>query len=343
MKNKKALIRLILLIVSIGGLAYITFILLGKRGNSDTEWINFAISDTTKITTIEIEDGFGQKISLIQEGGRWHDEKGACVSEPNVSFILEAAKNIEFKGYLPKNSKKRFTELMATQHIKVRFFEEGSWTKTWYIGPPAQDHFGQIMLLETPSDGKSKDPVMMRIKGMNGIISPRFFAERKRWMCTDIFELNPEEIKSVEVKNIEDPSLNFKITQTGQGFDVRSRGKKLKELDTANVYRYLQGYKKVHFNFPNVELSAKQVDSVKRSASFSLLYLTEMNGKKTKLKMHRIKTVEPQRNELGELVNEDMNLFWAELPNGELVKCQYFVFSPLLMGHIYFPSLVSNK
>jgi hypothetical protein len=32
-----------------------------------------------------------------------------------------------------------------------------------------------------------------------------------------------------------------------------------------------------------------------------------------------------------------MNKFWCELPTGELVKCQYFVFNPLILGHIYFP------
>jgi len=343
MKKNKKLLSLIALLLGILALAVFAVNLIENKGNSDTEWINFAIEDTTRISKIIIEDTYGQHMELIQDGNQWHDENGDCVSKPNVSFILEAAKLIEFKGYLPEKSKAKFTELMATQHIKVSYFIDGRWTKSWYIGPPAQDHYGQIMLLETADEGKSKDPVMMRIKGLNGIISPRFFAERKRWMCTEIFALNTEDITAVDLKNVENPALSFNIKNLGRRFEVRSHGKKLKVLDTANVYRYLQGFKKIHFNFPNIELSKKQVDSVKRSPLFSQLKVTERGGKQTILRMHRIKSEVPQRNEVGEMVEMDMNLFWAELPNGELVKCQYFVFNALLMGHIYFPDIANTK
>ena len=119
MKSYKKLIGLSILLLGILVLSFFAIDLIKTRGNSDTEWINFSIEDTTKITKIVIEDTYGQHIELIQEQGNWHDEKGNCVSKPNVSFILEAAKLIEFKGYLPEKSKKRFTELMSTQHIKV--------------------------------------------------------------------------------------------------------------------------------------------------------------------------------------------------------------------------------
>lgn len=343
MKKIKKLLSLILLLCGIIALTIFAFKLIKNKGNSDTEWINFAISDTTRISKITIEDTYGQHIELIQNDGQWHDENGDCVSKPNVSFILEAAKLIEFKGYLPEKSKVKFTELMATQHIKVSYFIDGRWTKSWYIGPPAQDHYGQIMLLETAEEGKSKDPVMMRIKGLNGIISPRFFAERRRWMCTEIFTLSPKDIASVDLINFEIPTFSFNVKNLGRRFEVSTQGKKLRILDTANVYRYLQGFKNIHFNFPNVELSKKQVDSVKRSPVFAQLKVTERGGNYTTLRMHRIKSTVPQRNEVGEMVEMDMNVFWAELPNGELVKCQYFVFNPLLMGHIYFPDIAQAK
>ena len=37
------------------------------------------------------------------------------------------------------------------------------------------------------------------------------------------------------------------------------------------------------------------------------------------------------------------NNFWCILPNGQLVKCQYFVFNPLLLGHVYFPAMDLKK
>jgi hypothetical protein len=316
-----------------------------RAGKSDERLLlfNFAINDTSSITAIKIRDGFGKEIKLTKNGADWQDEAGNCVSRSNVSYILEAAKLIEFKAYLPDSSLEKFTNLMSTQHIKVEFWVHDALEKTWYIGPPAQDHYGQIMLLETAKDGKSKDPVMMRIRGLNGIISPRFFADRKQWMCTSIFALSPEEIKSVNVENLENPSLSFTIQNNQKQFDVRSQGVPLIKVDTANIYRYLQGFKKVHYNSANFELTSAQCDSVRNSKPFAKLTLRQTNGKTTVLKMFRIRSIEPQRNELGEMVNMDLNVFWAELPNRSLVKCQYFVFNPLLMGYVYFPALNNRK
>jgi hypothetical protein len=55
--------------------------------------------------------------------------------------------------------------------------------------------------------------------------------------------------------------------------------------------------------------------------------------------MFKIPTEEAQRNEFGDLENMDMNKFWCQLPSGELVKCQYFTFNPLILGHVYFPAM----
>lgn len=343
MRKYQPWIGITLLVVIIGVLAWTASILLKKRGASDAGSFNFAIEDTTKITSIEIKDVFGKKITLNKQGQNWVDDQGKCVSAPNVSFILEAAKLIEFKGYIPEKSKKHFVELMTTQHIKVTFYVDGEWEKTWYIGPPAQDHYGQIMLLESAEDGLSSEPVMMRIRGLNGIISPRFFSDRKKWMCTSLFAYTPEQIRSVEVKNYENADLSFKVLNTGKRFEVTSEGRQLLMLDTSNVYRYLQEFRKVHFNSANLELSKKQCDSVKKSPKYATLRLKTMRGALQTLHLYRIKSSDLQRNEMGEMVPWDMNMLWAEMENGALVKCQYFVFNPLLMGHVYFPSIIERN
>jgi hypothetical protein len=82
---------------------------------------------------------------------------------------------------------------------------------------------------------------------------------------------------------------------------------------------------------------------MKHAMPFAKLTVTETNGFTTKLRMFRIKSEDYQTNEFGDVVNMDMNQFWCELPNGEMVKCQYFVFNPLLMGHVYFPLDVEKR
>jgi len=344
-KNKpmKKLIILIVALGVLGGLGWYTMNLMNNKGKSDTELIEFSIADTASVDKIIITDAFSNKIELKRVGKTWTESTGDCISLPNVNFILETIKNIEFKGYLADNSIEKFNNLMASQNTMVEIFQNGEWKKTWYIGPSSADHYGQIMLLDSEEFGKSGKPVIMKIKGENGIIEPRFFADKRKWACTNIFALGIDQISKVDVKVYDDPSLSFSVTKAGSNVNVYQRGVKLPMVDTAMAYRYLQNYKKIHYDIANFELSQKQVDSLKKSMPFTKLTVTETNGKKTVLRLFRIKGNNLQKNEFGDIVDVDMDRFWCELPSGEVVKCQYFVFNKLLMGHIYFPLDISKR
>jgi hypothetical protein len=106
MKKPILLVGILALLVVLG---LLTQKLLKSKGNSDGERIDFAIEDTTAITKITIEDPLSTTITLVNNEGNWTDSKGNCIAQSNVSYILDAAKNIEFKGYLPKNSKKKYS------------------------------------------------------------------------------------------------------------------------------------------------------------------------------------------------------------------------------------------
>jgi hypothetical protein len=178
---------------------------------------------------------------------------------------------------------------------------------------------------------------MMSIRGVKGIIEPRFFADKRSWKCTNIFAVPLEKIAKVDVKIMTDPRLSFSVTKVGSILSVFQAGKKLVNADNSMTFRYLQNYKKIHYDLANFELSKRQVDSVKHTKPFSTISLYETTGKKTHLRLFTLKSNETSKNEYGEVLNIDLNKFWCELPNGELVKCQYFVFDPLLKGHLYFP------
>jgi hypothetical protein len=335
--DKKKLIILLSSVTLIGIMVFVTIRLMKKSGRSITELIEFNIDDTASVDKIIITDPFSQKIELVRKEGRWSDADGGCVTQENVHFILEAFKTIEFKGYLTDNSHNQFIKLMSGQHTKVEIYQNGSWIKTWFIGPSSSDHYGQIMLLDDAKLGKSDIPVMMKLRGMHGIIEPRFFADKRKWMCTNIFALTIDKIRRVDVKFNDEPKRSFTVSKQGNKMDVYQQGRKLPAVDTAMIYRYLQNYKKIHFENPNYELNEKQIDSVKRSTPFAVLTVDEVSGRSTKLKLFRIKSDFEQRNEFGAVVMMDMNKFWCLLPNGELVKCQYFVFNEILLGHVYFP------
>jgi hypothetical protein len=336
--------KLALLIFSIGALSLMTWYIIDlqkNKGKSDTELIEFSIKDTVSVNKIIISDPYGRSIELVKQKEQWTDKDGGCVSQQGVWLILEAFQNIEFKGYLPDSSHKQYTKLMSSQHTKVEIFQNGSWTKTWFIGPSSKDHYGQIMLLDSKEYGKSDFPVLMQLKGVNGIIEPRFYADKRKWVCSNIFSIPIHKLSKVDVKFNDEPERSFTVSKTKYDMRVYQQGKLLKNVDTAMVFRYLHNYQKIHFDYPNFVLNEKQIDSLKATIPFSVLTITQTDGKKMKLRCFRIRNKEPNEEGFIEYSDNNRDRFWCELPSGEMVKCQYFVFNPLLLGHIYFPMDIS--
>lgn len=333
----KKIITLVISLAVLAGLGWYISTLFATKGQSDTSLIEFAIKDVSKIDKIIITDKKLNSFEVIKKGGKWTDAKGNCVIQENVDNILEAIRNIEFKGYLAEASHENYNTRMSAQNIEVQIFENGEWSKTWYIGPPAPDHYGQIMLLDSKEYGKSTHPVLMKVKGLNGFLEPRFFADPRLWACTEIFTIPMEEISSVDIKYNNEPARNFSVTKNGPNVSVYQQGKKLENVEDRMVFSYLQNYKKIHYNLRNFELSKKQVDSLKQTTPFAEIKVKETNGRTSKLRCFRAKQAVNDVVAGREVISSDVDKFWCELPDGELVKCQYFVFNPLLFGHIYFP------
>ena len=330
----------IVLVIAIAVLAFLAFLatnLVRNSGKSDTELLEFSIEDTTSVDKIILTDAYNNSFELTRPSkGRWTDAKGDCIIQEPVYLMLETFKNIEFKGYVPEQARTNVTNRMAANSIKVQIFQNGEWSKTWYIGFSTQDHYGTYMLLETPEE-KSDLPVIMKVKGLSGIIEPRFFADQRRWKCTNIFALERDQIAKVDVKFNDTPQRSFSVEKNGTNYTVKHFGKLLPNIDTNMAVRYLNNYKKIHFELVNYEFNQKQIDSLKKTLPFCVLSVKETSGTLNKLKMYRMKgNGIKEVNDFGDSTTFDVNRFWCILPSGDLVKCQYFVFSPLMMGHIYF-------
>lgn len=335
MGNNKKTTSLVIIIVIVGLLGFFATNLVRVRGKSDTELLDFEVKDTSSVDKIIISDSYKNKIELVKNNGIWSKSNGECVTVAPIYTILETFKNIQFKGYVPENARKNIVNRMLGNHTKVEIFQNGNWFKTWYIGFSTQDHYGTYMQLETPNE-KSDLPVIMKVKGLEGIIEPRFFADPRRWICTELFSLDKNEIASVDVKLIENPKRSFSVKKNGSNYEVSVGGRKLTNLDTSMAITYLNNFQKIHFESVNYSLTSKQVDSIKRSKPFCLFSVKQTSGKSTLLKMYRIPFEKKTEDIFGDTVSYNQDRFWCFIPGGQLVKCQYFVFNPLLMGHLYF-------
>lgn len=339
-------IFLLLGFLLLAGLGFFAYRLISKKGKSDDKVaaFNFEITDTASVDRIIITEPNGLEIEVVRDGKNWTRSSGECVQISLVNSILDAAYNVRFKGYIPENGVKNVTNRMATIGTKVQFFVNGDWYKTWYIGSSTPDHYGTYMLVESEEYGKSDLPVIAELKNMKGIISPRFFADPRRWECTRIFAYEPNEIQEVSVRFTQRPDRSFQLKKKGNTHVVTQNNRPV-QVHPQMISRYLLNYRRVHFELPNFELTDRQVDSVRKSTPFCILEVKSTKGEDIKLRMFRRKSDsgEKEVDDFGDEVDYDINRFWCELPGGKLVKCQYFVFNPLTMGKIYFTYPVASK
>ena len=337
---KKKRIGLFIGLIVLVGLGWYTMKLLKGRGHSDENFVsfNFEIKDTALVDKVIITESNGMEIELVRNGKHWTDKNGSCVQQMLIDNVLDAAYNVHFKGYIPEKAMHNVTSHMATVGTKVQFYVDGDWAKTWYIGTSTSDHAGTYMLLEDADNGKSEDPVIAELVNMKGIIGPRFFADPRKWQCTNVFSYQINEIASVDVKFSKTPQRNFNVKAMGNKFEVRNNSTLITGLNDGIVTKYLSEYKRINYELPNYELTKRQVDSLKSSTPYCTLELKTKKGNVQKLKMYRRKSDSGQEevNDLGEMADYDINRFWCVLPSGEVVKCQYFVFDKITRGDIYF-------
>jgi len=128
-KSTKKRILLIGSLVIIGFMSWYTYNLMNKSNVSDSELIAFNYEDVKNIDKIRLSDSYGYIMEVQKKGTEWVDAEGRCIQQEGVEFILEAFKNIEFKGYLPENARSQQIKMMVTQHIKVEIFENEEWSK----------------------------------------------------------------------------------------------------------------------------------------------------------------------------------------------------------------------
>ncbi|HLV41537.1 MAG TPA: hypothetical protein VKY37_04605 [Brumimicrobium sp.] len=332
--------KLIVIVLGLGlviGLAVMAMNLKTGSKATDTSLIAFAIEDTASVDKIEIYDSFQDAYFTLTrtKDGNWVGPEGMCVQQQIVVMILETFNKVTLKGYVPNSAMKNMKKLMFAEHKRVKIYQNGKWVKTWYVGHSTQDHMGTHMQLETP-DIKSDNPVIMGMKGFYGILSPRFFADYRKYECTELFSYPRSELVEVELINRVRPEDSYKIEIAGPDeYNVTSNGSVMNNVNKDNLLFYLNSFEKLHFNQPNYSLSEKQIDSIKASAPD---YELNVKAKEDSYELDLYRRLDAEYD-ANDTLAYDMNYLWGVKPDGELVRMQYYTVGPLINGKTVFEDI----
>jgi len=337
MKNLKTLI----IVIAVAGLAYLAYNLNKGKDNSklaEEALSDFAIKDTASINKLILTDTEGSKgINLVRTPKGWTTDKGGCVQQHLVHTILQTIKHISVKSLVPSGSIETVNKSLTGHHRKMEIYQNGVLTKTWYIGNPTPDHYGTYMLLKDPEKGKSPEPFIMHMPNENGSLQTRFITNPLEFQCTGVFNYEPLDIKSIDVKIPETPELNFKIVALSENsFALFNNATPVNDFDTTMVRGYILYYKKIHFESHNSLLDKKGVDSLKASTPYYSIEVTTKSGEVNKIKAWKKRFIVQRYDLEGKLLEFDQDRLWILLNDGTLVVGQYHVFDKLFRDINFF-------
>ncbi|HLW30387.1 MAG TPA: hypothetical protein VKX29_05985 [Brumimicrobium sp.] len=329
--------KLIIIVLGIGlviGLAFMAINLKTGSKATDISLIAFAVEDTASVDKIEIYDSYQDQNFVLTRNkeGVWEGPDGMCVQQGIVEMMLETMNKVTLKGYVPQSAMNNMKNLLMSQHKRVKIYQNGKWSKTWFVGHSTQDHMGTHMLLETP-DLKSDNPVIMGMKGFYGILEPRFFADPRKFACTHLFSFPRTELKVVEVINRVEPKDSYRIEISGpDDYTVSSQGEIMTNINKDNLLFYLNSFERVHFNQPNYTLSKEKIDSIKeRTPDYEL----NITGKNSSYGLNMYRRLDPEYD-VRDTIAYDMNYLWGVKEEGDLVRMQYYTVGPLIQGKTVF-------
>ncbi len=321
LKNKKNLYLFISVII-------LLFLLLWKlRANkNDTASYDFAVTDTASITKIFIADRKGNSISLDRAEKNWKINDMHKVRKNAMKIILKTIKNISMQRPVSESSYNNVIKGLATSGVKIEIYQnqEGRPTRTYTIGDNTPDHTGTYMLLKD-----QEQPYVMHIIGFNGIMGPRYGLQVQKvdinaWRDKMIFNLIPQEIKSVSVINQIEKGSSFTIKNSNGNLILKNYQKEIIDAKQGILMAYLTNFRNINCeNFKGEEI-AEKIKTAKKLYSLIVKHQSEVDS----LEVYQMREEGKPRTPEGNYTVERM---YAVLNSEDVMLIQNYVFNKLLI------------
>tara|TARA_R110002096_G_scaffold136909_8_gene289880 strand:+ start:17524 stop:18558 length:1035 start_codon:yes stop_codon:yes gene_type:complete len=329
----KNLIGTILLAILLA-IAYFVFIAEPKEASRE-DFKDFAIEDTASVDKIFMSQPNGKKLLLARaEDGVWMVNNKFPARKDAVDLILTTLHDIKVSGPVSTETFEHVVKRLASGSTKVEFYKGNEKPeKVWYVGDPTASRYGTYMLLEKDKR-KSKNPYITHLLMERGSLNSRFFLDPILWKDRVVLKLNPEKIKSIEVKHFYDTATSFRIKQPQLGqFTIENlKTKEVKQLNNEIAVTYLKRFESIYYEYIDVKTKKEELDSIYTSIPRHEVTILSENGKTYKVQSFNMPVAKEATLE-GKPINyhpERMYCFSSELGNETHPIVQNLTFDPLV-------------
>lgn len=204
-------------------------------GNSEA---GFTVTDTAAIGKIFMAHTDGRTVTLGRKDGQWLLDGKYPVLRAAMESLLATLHDQRVEAPVASTERNIVIRNLAANSIKTELYDRnGKLMRVFFVGNDASRNGGTHMLMKG-----AKDPYVVNIPGFVGYLTPRYAVDPMSWRDRHVFDLKPDEIRSVSVVYPEKPVNSFTITQDDNGkvtATVDSAFKNIGPLNEARTKAYL--------------------------------------------------------------------------------------------------------
>lgn len=323
---KKSLV-LFALVVVLGVIAWqMTKNRPAQSASYDVSASEFAIDPVQSIQRVFISDKSGQKIDLKKGRNEWVVNDLYRADQNSVDLLLKGIQKLEIQYIPPKAAIENIIKTMASFGIQVEIFGKGdALLKKYFVGGMTQDERGTYFLM----DGANQ-PYVMQVPGFVGNLRERYRPEIKRFRSQRFLQVDPGQVKQIDVRYPTQPENDFRLVSTLTGYELSlgSPGQFTKSQKAAKgrVEAFLDGLQKVACE--SYLTGDVRQDSVSAELPFCVMRIEQDNADVQDVQFW-------QKQSAQKVSQQGLHRFYI-LKNGEFMLGQYDVIKEAFRSGAYF-------
>ncbi len=329
MKNTNLL--LLALVLALGGFAY-WYTQRDKKSSLDGYDFQFAIKDTANISKIFMADRSGKTVTLTRQNASAWQVNGKYKVRPDaINNLLDVMARVDLKYRLPRNAVPNVVKDIAANAIKVEIYDiRGDKLKSYYVGGVNMDETGTNMMME-----EANEPYVTYIPGLVGGLRVSYFLEEMDWRDRMIFSYTPDDIQSVSIDYPLQKSNAFKLTKSGNTYNVEPFYPVTPKVDApvvrALAENFLLGFRKL--GAEGFETGFIRSDSIKTTVPFAIISINTEGVAKT-LKLYPMLPHNPDGTLIKSVEGQvTVERYYAETETGEWLLIQHQLFEKIFWGY----------
>jgi len=222
-----------LLVLLILGFGIYYFIIRDNSNPFGSSEAGFTIKDTASVGKVFLVTNTGESILLERSNDGWMVNKKYKALPSMMNLMLSTLAEQKALYPVTKAAQENAMKLLSTLGTKVEVYDRSNKKlSVFYVGRGAINNTGTNMIMEN-----AQVPYVVQTPAFTGDLSPRYSVDLRDWRDRTVFNIAPEDIKSVSIQYPGTPINSFVISRVGNSYEVKGDPSVTTELDTLHLTR----------------------------------------------------------------------------------------------------------